>query len=276
MRWTVVVGGFLLLSFVCSPLIANEIIFFQNQRAVEATSYYIKGGLIYITLTNGREVYMRANQVNWEATEKINIGNAVMRKLPYEQRQELEAATKITSVSKLDGLSNKPKGIRKQRKKTKDFIIRGSRVWTDTGIILAYGQQALITASGTIRLFNSEATPPGGLGGGQASGAARIMPEKPLGCLIGRVGLKGKPFYLGPGKILKSPSEGHLYLGPNVQNPAANTGAWDVSILIPKSGEQLSGGFSSTSFYESGSPAGAASTTPAGFRQDFKTVRSGY
>jgi len=280
MKKKAVIIGLLLLSFACTPLLAREILYFKNRRTIEARDYYINDGLIFITLTTGAQVYLRENQVDWDTTKRITEGNVIFHKLPYEELGMPEEGGKAEYITQLSDMSRMRKKYRRSGHRTINISVDSAKAWTDTGIDLQLGQTVMISTHGTIKLWGSVDAPPSGLLSEQAvEGAQKIMADRSFGCLLGKVGSLGKPFYCGSRMNLKSPVNGRLFLGPNDRDPDDNTGFWDVSVAMERE-RKYAPGFSTTGYtLESRStpaPAAEEAAPSGGLRRDFKRARSGY
>ena len=71
-----------------SGLAASKQVYFKNNRVVEARSYEVKGFLIYLTLSNGSIVAMKAADVDWESTKTLAGGGHMLHKDLYEGEAE--------------------------------------------------------------------------------------------------------------------------------------------------------------------------------------------
>ncbi|MCZ6786448.1 MAG: terpene cyclase/mutase family protein [Planctomycetota bacterium] len=61
-------------------------------------------------------------------------------------------------------------------------------------------------------------------------GARRIVKKAPYYCLVGRVGLKGKPFRIVEDKPITTKEAGELYLLTNTKDRATASGFWNIEI----------------------------------------------
>ncbi len=143
-------------------------------------------------------------------------------------------------------LANLPKTSAAETESPRKLTARvpANQAWSDTGIDLKQGDQVTITASGTIRASAdsrlSPASPDGLLT--NCSGAAKLYgheagvfpaPNLPCWSLLGRItGGKSSTFEIGANKTFTAPAAGRLYLGPNDDNAADNSGAWTAIITV--------------------------------------------
>ena len=100
------------------PSSAVQRLYFKNRRVVEASAYEIKGALIYVTLTSGYVVTMKADEVDWDATARLAEGGVVLRQGVYEdQGDEAEHAGPPTTltVSDLKNFTGASRGLRRRR-----------------------------------------------------------------------------------------------------------------------------------------------------------------
>jgi hypothetical protein len=110
--------------------------------------------------------------------------------------------------------------------------IPASAAWTDTGIDLAAGAQATITARGSITVgLSSGYTPDGDASCEGSLGTELVAPGLPCWALIGRVGM-GPPFFVGKTKTIKVVHSGRLFLGVNDESAyfRDNGRAWTVAV----------------------------------------------
>ncbi len=119
---------------------------------------------------------------------------------------------------------------------SKEFILDGSKVWTDTDISLEPGQRFVVTATGT--LHYSDAKDDNGPGGLARSfkDLVRNLPDNGSGrgALIGRIGDPdvAQPFLIGANKVVASPIGGKLSLGINQSSSDNPTGSFTVKVEV--------------------------------------------
>jgi len=119
---------------------------------------------------------------------------------------------------------------------SKEFILDGANIWTDTGITLEAGQRVIFTADGNLRYSDAKAdNGPDGLARGFKD-LIRILPfnDAGRGALIGRVGDAdvAQPFLIGARKDVVSPISGKLSLGINQANSDTGTSFYNVKVEV--------------------------------------------
>jgi hypothetical protein len=119
---------------------------------------------------------------------------------------------------------------------SKEFILDGANIWTDTGITLEAGQRVIFTADGNLRYSDAKAdNGPDGLARGFKD-LIRILPfnDAGRGALIGRVGDAdvAQPFLIGARKDVVAPITGKLSLGINQANSNTGTGFYNVKVEV--------------------------------------------
>ena len=111
-----------------------------------------------------------------------------------------------------------------------------NQAWTDTGVYLTPGKTFTVTARGTMNWYT------GACGGKGVSSPAGIPcpggGPKPQGLtylsLIGKIGQNGRPFNVGESFNGKAEVGGELFLGPNDDNLADNTGNWTAQVVAQR------------------------------------------
>lgn len=110
--------------------------------------------------------------------------------------------------------------------------------WDDTGILVHEEDPVTIVASGMV-CYNYTCDPMvGPEGSGLDPGADEplfLAPGLPTHSLIGKIGLSGDPFYIGPRYEFVALSSGTLYLSMNEMNDSPvrwsdNQGSWSACI----------------------------------------------
>jgi hypothetical protein len=102
--------------------------------------------------------------------------------------------------------------------------------WTDTGVDVRAGQELIFAATGQVRWGPNRRD---GAAGERNSpfNAARPMPERNAAALIGKIGEKGDPFFIGDlREPLRMRGAGRLFLGINDDYLADNSGSLRVVI----------------------------------------------
>lgn len=117
-------------------------------------------------------------------------------------------------------------------KRIKKVTLLAVDKWVDTGIDVRIGQELLFSASGSIFINPKTMV--------YQAGEAFVdwnnkkpLPNQPTGAVIGKIGKKGKPFYIGDDKAPFQISEkGRLYIGVNDFDFADNSGKFNLKIYF--------------------------------------------
>jgi len=254
--------------FAAIPSSAVQRIYFNNRRIVEASHHEVKGPLIYVTLTNGAVVIMKADEVDWEATARLAEGDVLLRKDAYEDQddQALHALPTTLTVADLKNFTGASRGLRRRRPLALSVSVYGSQGWTDSGVDVRPTTPVLLVASGRVDLSPGVATGPDG----RLAGKGGIEPDLPYGALIGRIG-NGSAFHVGSRLELNPEATGRLFLCVNDNEPSDNSGAFEVKVTPRVMGSSL--GSSGTSRSQAGTEEGATSSAASGrWRGEFQGV----
>jgi len=115
-------------------------------------------------------------------------------------------------------------------KRVKKLVLESTEKWLDTGIDVQVGREVLFSASGSIYIDAKTMV--------YQNGETYLnwdkmkpMPNQPTGALIGKIGKKGKFFYIGDDKApFQMSASDRLYIGINDFNFADNSGKFNVTI----------------------------------------------
>jgi hypothetical protein len=115
-------------------------------------------------------------------------------------------------------------------KRTKMMVLPATEKWAATGIEVKIGQEILFSVSGSIHIDEKTKV--------YQNGESHLdwnnnkpLPNQPTGALIGRIGEKGDPFYIGADKApFQVSAKGHLFIGINDFDFSDNTGKFTVTI----------------------------------------------
>lgn len=117
-------------------------------------------------------------------------------------------------------------------KQSYDFTLKDSD-WLDTGVVLAAGEQASFTVSGSFTLSDGRVAGPDGLERGWKD-LLRVFPlnQAKVGAVIGRVSDIGAsvPFPIGANGDVTVPTNGKLFLRVNVSDDLTATGSFKVKV----------------------------------------------
>ena len=121
----------------------------------------------------------------------------------------------------------RPSGMRE-----KEVWVPANAAWTDTGIEIRPGQAVYFdTHGGDIQWRRGSHAKAGGDESGRYD-AARPIPSRPIGALIGKVGAGSRDYFFlgedeGPVRVR---GDGRLFLGINDSNVSDNLGAFRVTV----------------------------------------------
>jgi hypothetical protein len=119
----------------------------------------------------------------------------------------------------------RPAGMRER-----DVAVEAARAWNDTGIEVRPGQTIFIAATGRVRWGPGREHGPEGEPVSPFN-AARPMPSRPGGALIGRIGEGADYFFIGSERgPISIRSAGRLYLGINDDYLQDNSGSFRVTV----------------------------------------------
>jgi hypothetical protein len=115
-------------------------------------------------------------------------------------------------------------------KRNKKLSLESTAKWMDTGITVNIGQELLFQASGSINIDPKTQVYQTGeeyLNWNKK----KALPNQPTGSIIGRIGKKGRPFYIGDDEAPFQMSEkGRLYIGVNDFKFTDNTGKFSITV----------------------------------------------
>ena len=115
-------------------------------------------------------------------------------------------------------------------KRLKKFNLGSTKRWVDSGINVKIGQEILFKASGSINIDSKTTVYQNGelyLNWNKK----KPLPNQPTGAIIGRVGKKGRPFYIGNDQApFHMAEKGRLYIGVNDFDFSDNAGEFSVII----------------------------------------------
>jgi hypothetical protein len=115
-------------------------------------------------------------------------------------------------------------------KRSKKVVLEATDKWLDTGINVKIGQEILFSASGSIYINDKTMV--------YQTGETYLnwnkkkpLPNQPTGAVIGKVGKKGKFFYIGDDKApFQMSAQGRLFIGINDFNFTDNNGKFTVTV----------------------------------------------
>lgn len=107
--------------------------------------------------------------------------------------------------------------------------VSASTPWTDTGVTVRAGQMIAVQATGQVRWGRNRRDGPNGENDSPFN-AARPLPNRAGGALIGRVGDDREMFFVGGGGTIRVRQSGRLYLGINDEFLDDNSGSFRVIV----------------------------------------------
>ena len=131
-----------------------------------------------------------------------------------------------------DHAGAKSTGALPAHKSSYEFTVKSAE-WVDTGVVLAAGEQASFTATGSFTLADGRVATPDGLDRGWKD-LMRIFPlnQAKVGALVGRVSDVGAsvPFAIGSNGQVAMPTTGKLFLAVNASSDLDPTGSYTVKV----------------------------------------------
>jgi caspase domain-containing protein len=117
--------------------------------------------------------------------------------------------------------------------------------WTNSGLVVRFGQRIRISASGRISLGSGISSAPEGLT--NLTDLKKLMKSQPTGGVIAAIGDDNDDFiFIGRNRDFVAPHDGVLFLGVNEGNLTDNSGAFDIvieaeSVSLQSSAKVVSG-----------------------------------
>ena len=110
--------------------------------------------------------------------------------------------------------------------------VSAAQRWTDTGLEVAAGDVVSFSTAGTVNLGDDHPVGPEGDLAGAAAAPRRLLPDRPAGALIGRIGMSpDDTFFIGAERLpFRVRTSGRLYLGVNDGDLDDDTGAFQVAV----------------------------------------------
>jgi len=126
---------------------------------------------------------------------------------------------------------------------SKTLTLKGSDVWTDTGITVQPGQRLVFSAEGKLQYGDAKTdNGPEGLTRGFKD-LIRILPDNDAGrgAVIGRIGDAdvAQPFLIGANKDITAPVGGKLAIGINQASSDAGDGSYTVKVTVYAAGANV-------------------------------------
>ncbi|MCP4219445.1 MAG: hypothetical protein GY765_32720 [bacterium] len=115
-------------------------------------------------------------------------------------------------------------------KRVKKLQLEATQRWVDSGVTMRIGQDILFEVSGQIYITKETRV----FQNGELIldvNKNKAMPNQPTGSLVGRIGKRGEPFYIGNDKAPFHMSlKGNLFIGVNDFDFKDNSGKFNVTI----------------------------------------------
>jgi len=114
-------------------------------------------------------------------------------------------------------------------------IVTGNTQWMDTGMTTSVGEVLIFTTHGTVVYDNKgNSCSPGGASWTDTHDREDPLWEWPHAGLIGKIGERGLPFFIGETYTVKVGNSGTLFLGINDYWYQGNSGEFTVTIRVSK------------------------------------------
>jgi len=178
-----------------------------------------------LVLRSGRRVEGDLVGVRGSTVEFDESGSTRRYNRSEVARIELgSGSSSSSSSSSYDRNGGRPSGLRERT-----TSVDAASQWSDTGIDVRSGTSVYFEASGKVQWGPDRKDGPAGEGGNHKN-AARPMPSRPGGALIGRVG-GSEPFLIGDERgPIRMRESGRLSLGVNDDFLEDNRGSFRVTI----------------------------------------------
>jgi hypothetical protein len=155
------------------------------------------------------------------------------------------------------GWAQDRKAVQEERRRPEGFelvklvMVPGNVSWTEAGIDVRAGEEFYFEATGTVSLQKDNPIAGCGPEGLKLKTLHQPLPDRNLGCLVGRVVVKvevvedketgekttrdyGEVFYVGAVALVTMPADGRLAFGANENIAGDNDGAFAVTIYRRK------------------------------------------
>jgi len=250
-----------------SPVPASAVtLYFKNKSTLEARAYEVKEPLIYVTMANGRTVYLRADSVDWEGTEQLKAGHYQLEKVPYEvvdTASDANYAMPGTGGQVLTAADLRKSGagfkLRRAAAPTIGIEVQANGIWNDSRVNIKAGQTITLRTTGQVSIGPGLESGPEGVGGQTQD---LLQAGFPAGALLYRIGLGGDIAMVGRRLQFIAPASGRLYLAVNDRTAQDNSGSFTMYAELPRPSTAQAP--SATRNAASAGTAGSAASSSAG------------
>jgi LssY C-terminus len=186
------------------------------------------GVVLLATLVCGQAIAMQAGSVQETGTGQVEVTRPAVAVHP--------------AVEPIVSMRERPTGADSNaspHKRSYNVSLTGTE-WTDTGVIVAAGETADFTATGSYSLGDGRAAGPEGLERGWKD-LLRVFPlnSAKVGEVVGRVSDVGAsvPFSVGAKSQVTFPTSGRLFLRVNLSSDLNATGSYKVQVKFANTGK---------------------------------------
>lgn len=182
---------------------------------------------------DGQLISVRDGVVEFEARgtggrERMRVDRADVLRIELDEDRRGGRDDRDTRDSRGDDRRDdrgRPSGLRER-----DVSVDSWRAWKDTGVEVRAGQMIYFNASGRVRWAPNRQDGPEGERNSPRN-EQRPMPNRPSAGLIGRIGDRDEPFFIGDDQgAIRMRSSGRLFLGVNDDYIKDNTGSFRVTV----------------------------------------------
>jgi hypothetical protein len=186
----------------------------RDGRRVDGTLVEVRDGVIEF---EGRRGFFGGR-------ERIRVNRADVSRIELDEAGDRRDDGDDRDDSRRGG---RPAGLRER-----EVGVDAARAWTDTGIDVRAGQTVYFSARGKVQWGPGRQDDAGGEGGSHYN-PNRPIPGRPGAALIGRVGERDEPFFIGSDEgPIRMRASGRLYLGINDDYLRDNAGALRVTVYF--------------------------------------------
>jgi hypothetical protein len=182
---------------------------------------------------DGQLISVRDGVVEFEARgsggrERMRVDRADVLRIELDEERRDSRGDRDARDSRGDDRRDdrgRPSGLRER-----DVSVDSWMAWKDTGVEVRAGQTIYFSASGRVRWGPNRQDGPEGERNSPRNDQ-RPMPSRPAGALIGRIGDRDEPFFIGDDQgAIRVRSSGRLFLGVNDDYIKDNTGSFRVTV----------------------------------------------
>jgi hypothetical protein len=198
--------------------------------AVSADTLVMRNG----TRVEGELIAVRDSTVEFEARgrfggrERLRVDREDVVRIEFDRRDERRNSfdnDRDRDERRDNDRGGRPSGLREREVSVDSWV-----AWKDSGVDVRDGQSVYFAATGRVRWGPGRQDQPGGERNSPRN-EARPIPNRPAAALIGRIGERGDPFFIGDDQsAIRMRSSGRLFLGINDDFLTDNTGSFRVMV----------------------------------------------